>query len=57
MLGEELVELVAGSILVLVDLEGELLAEHQCVREATVDGRETAQHHGEEGVEGRHLGA
>ena len=41
-LREELVELVAWGLLVLVDLHGELLAEHEGVREGAFDWAEPA---------------
>ena len=45
MLGEELVELVGWGLLVLINLHGELLAEHEGVREGAFDWAEPAQHH------------
>ena len=56
-LREEFVELVAWSVLVLIDLNRELLAEHESVGEGALDRREASEHHGQEGVESGNFSA
>ena len=54
-LAEEFVKFVSRCILIVIDLHCQLLAEHERVREATIYGRETSQHHGQERIESCHL--
>ena len=49
-LGEEFIELVPRSVLILIDFHGKLFAEHECVCETSIDGRKPSQHHGQESV-------
>lgn len=51
MLGEKFVKFVPGSVLVLINFESKLLAEHKSVSETTIDWGKTTQHHGQESVE------
>jgi hypothetical protein len=48
---EEFVEIVLGGIIIVIDLDGELLAEHESVCEGALHWGQSAQHHCHEGVE------
>lgn len=51
MLGEKFVEVVLRGVLVFIDLDSELLAEHECVGEGAFNRGQSAKHHGHESVE------
>ena len=51
MLGEEFVEVVYGGVLVFIDLDSELLAEHERIRKGTFHRGQPPQHHRHESVE------